>query len=236
MDATPRSPAATEHASAEVLAIATEYGGPPRKAAFSMLEAARRYCDHLQWQAACDVLLVAAAQLQLHPLQWLHHSDTRPKAETSGGNIATDLGDLAVCGGEGVEDNARGARSHGGLALRMVGSSSRGWPRLRKTVLAMLLEVAEAMDDTTLYTSLALFTLRLFESALPEDAQRQLFRQLEQRATPTVAAHGRAGDRLAVAALAARRAAATRAASPSTAALESLRRAEHANGLHLLAV
>lgn len=183
MDATPRSPAATEHASAEVLAIATEYGGPPRKAAFSMLEAARRYCDHLQWQAACDVLLVAAAQLQLHPLQWLHHSDTRPKAETSGGNIATDLGDLAVCGGEGVEDNARGARSHGGLALRMVGSSSRGWPRLRKTVLAMLLEVAEAMDDTTLYTSLALFTLRLFESALPEDAQRQLFRQLEQRAT-----------------------------------------------------
>ena len=66
------------------------------------------------------------------------------------------------------------------LALRMVNPSSRGWSHLREVVLAMLLEASEATNDTPLYTSYTLFTLRLMESSLPEAVQMRLLSLLEQ--------------------------------------------------------
>ena len=82
------------------------------------------------------------------------------------------------------------------------------------------------MDDTTL----CCLARPLRPLGPPEDAQRQLFRQLEQRTrlSPPWTAIGLPAASLRAEPLPPER--------HITAALGSLRRAEHANGLHLFAV
>jgi hypothetical protein len=145
--------------------------GQHRKAAFYLLEAARRYRNTYQWRAAHEVLLVAAPQLQLAPLQFLQlHAPWRPPLPLE------PRPSLAAAVGA----------TFGSVVLRMVDVNSQGWSYLRQVVLAMLLEATVALDDAPLYASYALFTLRLIEGSLPHDQQKRLVGLLTQ-AAPQIA-------------------------------------------------
>ena len=145
--------------------------GQHRKAAFYLLEAARRYRNTYQWRAAHEVLLVAAPQLQLAPLQFLQlHAPWRPPLPLE------PRPSLAAAVGA----------TFGAVVLRMVDVNSQGWSYLRQVVLAMLLEATVALDDAPLYASYALFTLRLIEGSLPHDQQTRLVGLLKQ-AAPQIA-------------------------------------------------
>ncbi|KAL1507542.1 hypothetical protein AB1Y20_007164 [Prymnesium parvum] len=131
-------------------ALSVEWGHK-RKAAFFLLEAARRYADNMQWHAAHEVLLAASlhGQFGIMPLRALltavQQRDTPP----------APLGMLRTC--------------------------TTGWLQLGRWLLEQLLEAAAgcdtagALEATCLYT---LYMLRALHPFLSEERQSQLVNQL----------------------------------------------------------
>ena len=151
----------------------------PRKAAFYMLDAARRYRDNYQWHAAHEVLLTVAPELQLGPLQWLQLNAPWRQPLPREPHAASQRAAPAS------------AERAAPTVYRMVSVAGHAWSRLREVVLAMLLEASEAMADAPLCVSYALFTLRLLGAALPDAVQQRLLTLLTQAAyklTPPIRA------------------------------------------------